>query len=268
VKVYISADIEGICGIAHWDEATETKPDYAEFRERMTSHVAAACEGAIAAGAEEILVKDAHGTGRNIYADQLPRCARVVRGWSGHPLMMVQELDDSYDAVLFLGYHCRAGSGGNPMAHTMSSSRIAEMRIGRRRVAEFHLFGWAAGYFGVPVALVSGDEALCRDVQRLNRSILTLPVMQGHGGSTVALHPAEAEDAIRVVAEEALRRDLSDCHVLPPENPTLRIRYRTPEQAYPARFYPGCRAVDDLTVELEAEDYFDVLRALLFLIGV
>jgi D-amino peptidase len=145
VRIYISADIEGIAGMVSWDEADPAKGGYDEFRVRMTEHVVAACEGALAAGATDILVKDAHWNGRNILADRLPRIARLSRGWSGHPLMMVEGIDGGFDAAMMIGYHSRAGSGGTPQAHTMSSSRIALMEVAGIPVAEFHLFGWAAG---------------------------------------------------------------------------------------------------------------------------
>ena len=105
MNVYISADIEGTAGITHWDEADRNNPAYPEFREAMTREVVAACEGAIAAGATDILIKDAHDSGRNIHVSQLPECARIVRGWSGHPYSMVQELDESFDALVLIGYH-------------------------------------------------------------------------------------------------------------------------------------------------------------------
>src|SRR4029079_18577351 len=110
MKVYISADIEGTSGITNWEQDDKTHPTYQEFRERMTDEVVAACEGAIEAGAKEIVIKDAHGSGRNIIAARLPDCAKLIRGWSGHPFCMVQELDQSFDALLFVGYHAKAGS--------------------------------------------------------------------------------------------------------------------------------------------------------------
>ena len=95
-RVFISVDIEGVAGSAHGDEAAKTHADYAQFAERMTAEAVAACEGAIAAGATEIWVKDAHGSGRNIMQERLPKEATLVRGWSGHPFAMVQELDSSF----------------------------------------------------------------------------------------------------------------------------------------------------------------------------
>lgn len=191
MKIYISADIEGVAGITDWSEADYTHPSYPQFREEMTREVVAACDGAMAAGATEILVKDAHHTGRNILAAQLPACARLVRGWSGHPLAMVQELDESFAAVLLIGYHARAGAESNPLAHTISL-KVAEMRINGEPVSEFRLHTFAAALLGVPVAFVSGDEGLCQDVAALNERIRTVGVSQGRGPSTISLAPATA----------------------------------------------------------------------------
>ena len=113
MKIYISADMEGITGVTHWDEVEHEKPlAYNQFQERMTNEVLAACNGANDVGAKEIWVKDAHYFGRNILAEKLPANVRLIRGWSGHPYSMVQELDESFDALLMLGYHSMAGHGG------------------------------------------------------------------------------------------------------------------------------------------------------------
>jgi hypothetical protein len=95
MKVYITADIEGVTGATHWDETDKKNPDYGEFQEQMTAEVVAACEGALNAGATEIWVRDAHWTGRNIIPSKLPREAKLVRGWSGHPFSMMQGLDET-----------------------------------------------------------------------------------------------------------------------------------------------------------------------------
>jgi D-amino peptidase len=266
MRIYVSADIEGVAGIAHWDEARPEHPAYAEFRERMTAHVAAACEGAVAAGATEILVQDAHAHGRNVDGRRLPECARLLRGWSGHPLMMVQEIQQSFDAVLMVGYHAAAGSGGNPLAHSMSSSKIALLVVNGKPVTEFHLHAWAAALHGVPVVFVSGDEALCAEVQALNPHIRTCPVLRGIGASTVSLHPAVAERGIRTGVEGALRSDLSRCRLVLPERFRMEVHYREPARAYEKGFYPGAHRVSEDTVVYEHDQYLEVLRALKFLI--
>ena len=102
MKIYISADMEGITGVTHWDEVEHEKPtSFLQFQDRMTKEVSAACLGANEAGAKEIWVKDAHYSGRNILAESLPNNAKLIRGWSGHPYSMVQEIDSSFDAVSY-----------------------------------------------------------------------------------------------------------------------------------------------------------------------
>ena len=130
MKIYISADMEGITGVTHWNEVEHNKPSqYTQFQERMTKEVLAACNGANDAGATEIWVKDAHYSGRNILSEYLPKNVKLIRGWSGHPYSMVQELDSSFDALMMVGYHSMAGQGGNPLAHTMSSSKLDSVFI-------------------------------------------------------------------------------------------------------------------------------------------
>lgn len=263
MKVYISADIEGVTGTTHWDETVLSKGDYGPFREQMTAEVVAACEGALEAGATEIWVKDAHDSARNILPARLPREARLIRGWGMSPLMMVQELDESFQALLLVGYHSRAGAGSSPLAHTMTES-FRHIRLNERYASEFLIHAYAAASLGVPVALVSGDKGLCDEVIDLNPHIATVAVKEGIGNSTVNVHPGLAVDRIRESTSLALRGDLSRALVALPQRFVLELAYRDHAKAYTFGFYPGARRVDDLTVQLETEDYLDVLRALMF----
>ena len=132
MKVYLSADIEGTAGITTWPEAEMHDPNYPEHREKMTREVLAACDGAIAAGAKDILIKDAHDTGRNILQADLPECARLIRGWSGHPFSMVQELDATFDAAMLLGYQRMAPAGRQPPDADAVLARCCSATIPRR----------------------------------------------------------------------------------------------------------------------------------------
>ena len=263
MKIYISADIEGVTGIAHWDEARKSKADYPEFRRQMTQEVVAACEGAIAAGATEIMIKDAHASGRNIVVSEIPDCARLIRGWSGHPLCMVQELDDTYDAVILIGYHSRAGSEDNPLAHTLSG-QVDHIKLNGEFCSEFRLHTYAALMFGVPVAFVSGDGGLCKEVVSFNQNIRTLAVNQGIGNSAVSIAPRLAIKKIKEGVHDALKEDLSSKKVELPKNFELEIRYSNPVNAYKASYYPGAAHIGQRTVRFEAKEYFEILRMLLF----
>jgi len=264
MKVYITADIEGVTGATHRDETDKRKTDYyKEFREQMTAEVVAACEGALEAGATEVWVKDAHSTGRNIIASKLPEDVRLVRGWSGHPFSMVQELDETFHAVAMIGYHSQAGSGGSPLAHTMSG-KIAHIKINDRYASEFLLHAYAASSVNVPVVFVSGDEGLCREVESLNPNILTNAVMRGIGDSTVSIHPGLAVRRIREGVRQAVQSDVSRCHVPLPERFAVEIRYKKHTDAYRYSFFPGARLKEPYAIRFEADDYFEVLKLLLF----
>ncbi len=262
MKVFISADIEGVTGITSPDEANPDHRDVGYFQEQMTREVKAACDGALAAGAKEIWIKDAHWTGRNIDARKLPECVRVIRGWSGHPFSMMQELDDSFAAVFYVGYHARANSGGNPLAHTMSGRVVMELRINDQPASEFLLNTYTAAMCKVPVAFLSGDEALCAEVRDFNESIKTVATFRGVGQSTVSVHPEVGVRRIREVSEAALK-SVPRLRPLPPDF-TVEIDYKLPREAYGKQFFPGCELAKDGTVRFRHKDWFECLRMIHF----
>lgn len=260
MKVFVSADIEGISGICDWNEADKAHADYAEFRERMSDHVAAACRAALDSGASEVWVKDAHGSGRNILAARLPAPTRLIRGWSGHPFGMVQELDSSFSAAMFVGYHACAGAGGNPLAHTWSSSSLAAFRINGEAVSEFRLHAWAAASVDVPVVLVSGDVELCAEVARIQTSIVTVPVLEGRGASTASLHPDVARENLEAGVRRALSGDLAACRIDVPREFAVEIVYKDARKAFRKSWYPGARLANPTTVAFDTTELFEVLR--------
>ena len=121
MKVYISADIEGVTNVTNWDETELYHDAHAAAKKQMTREVLAACRGSLAAGAEEIVVKDAHDSARNIIAEEMPDEVTLIRGWTNAPESMMAGLDSSFDAVIYIGYHSGAYYDGNPLAHTMNT---------------------------------------------------------------------------------------------------------------------------------------------------
>ena len=263
MKVYISVDIEGVAGITHWDEADKTHRDYQEFREQMTREAVAAIEGAEAAGATEIWVKDAHDSGRNLITSMLPANIRLIRSWAGHPLCMVQELTADFDAVMMIGYHATAGSDANALAHTLSSKQQL-ITLNGKPASEFLIHALAGSLFQVPTVFVSGDEGLMEEVRATNRYIGTCAVKRGVGQSTVSMTPIAACRAIRNGAEAALKGDLA--RALLPLEPsfTVEIVYGDPVTAYRMGWYPGAEHAGPRRIRFQASDYFDVLRMLNF----
>lgn len=267
MKIFISADIEGVTGITDWNEANLAHAENAEFRERMTAEVVVACEAAIAAGATELLVKDAHWTGRNLLAERLPRPARLLRGWSGHPYSMVQGLDRSFHAALFVGWHSGGSRGGNPLAHTLSSGSLMGIRINGEWVSEFRLHAWAAALEGVPVAFVSGDEDLCAEVRAFDDGIVTAAVSRGMGAATVACHPAEGRELIRDGVRQALAGPLRARPARLPPRFDVQVVRKDARDAYRRSFYPGAKLVDPTTIGFQTDDWFEVMRLLQFVTG-
>jgi D-amino peptidase len=266
MKIYITADIEGITGAAHWDETDKKNPDYGEFREQMTAEVAAACAGALSAGASEVWVKDAHWTGRNIILSKLPREVRLVREWSGHPFSMMQELDETFQAVLMIGYHSRAGSDGSPLAHTMAG-KVIYVTINSQYASEFLIAAYTAGLVRVPVVFISGDAGICQEAEAFIPGLSSVAVKHGVGNSTVNIHPHLAVERIRAGVEAALKGDVSRCHVPLPDHFAVELRYENHADAYHVSFFPGAGLKEPYTVQFEADDYFEVLRFFSFAFG-
>ncbi|MDD5014915.1 MAG: M55 family metallopeptidase [Atribacterota bacterium] len=264
MKIYISADIEGITGITHWDETEKSKSDYQQFAKQMTYEVRAACEGAIKAGAKEIWIKDAHDTGRNILADELPQMIKLVRGWSEHPYLMVQEMDKSFDALLMIGYHSFGSSSSNPLSHTLSSSALNYIKLNGEYASEFLIHSYAAATVGVPVVFVSGDEGICNEANKLNKNIKTLAVNKGIGNSVISIHPKLAVEKIKESVGSISKEDIDRCKIKLPEHFKVKLSFRNHTKAFKASFYPGMEQISSTNLVFETDDYFEVLRMLLF----
>jgi D-amino peptidase len=263
MKIYISADIEGITDVTHWDETELNHADFRAAREQMTAEVAAACEGAIYAGATEIWVKDAHDSARNLIPERLPMETRLIRGWSGHPFLTLQELDKTFHAVALIGYHSRAGSGTSPLAHSFTG-KVTLIRLNGQDVSEFLMDAYTAAYVGVPLIFISGDQGICDEATAFNPHISTVAVKQGVGNSTINIHPELAVASIREGIAQSLKGDAFQYPVALPKHFTIDVRYRTSYNAYRNSFYPGARQIDASTVQFETDDYFEVLRFMAF----
>ena len=250
MRLYLSADIEGTCGIADWAETERaTMDDYRPFAAQMTAEVAAACEGADSA--------------RNLDAARLPRQARVLRGWTGDPLCMMAGLErGAFGGVLFTGYHAWGCCGGNPLSHTMTTA-CDQVTLNGVPASEFLINAYTALYFGVPVAFLSGDRELCAFAQDWLPGLVAVPVNEGRGGGVLSMHPQAAAEAIRAGAEEAVRRlraGGAGMSVPLPQRFAATVRYKEHKDAYRRSFYPGARLEDSKTISFDAEDWYEVLR--------
>jgi D-amino peptidase len=135
MKIYISADMEGVVGVVSGDQLGPTGFDYQRARELMTQEVTAAIEAAFEAGATEVVVSDSHGNAQNLLIEKLPKSILLVRGFP-RPLTMMQGIDETFDGVIFIGYHSSTTNPSGVRAHTFSSARLADVRLNNVSMSE------------------------------------------------------------------------------------------------------------------------------------
>lgn len=205
VKVLISADMEGITGVTHTVDVVEGKAGYERFRRLMTGDVNAAIAGAFAAGATEVLVNDSHWSMRNIILEELDPRAQLISGSLNKHLGMMQGIDASFAAVFFVGYHAMAGTAGGVINHTILGREIVQVRMNGKPVGETAINAAIAGYFGVPVVLVTGDDKVAAEARALLGKVETAVVKEGIERWTArCLPPQESTRRIKEAARRAL----------------------------------------------------------------
>lgn len=265
-RIYISSDIEGTCGIAHWDETELGRGEHEYFRRQMTAEVKAACEGAIAGGGDDVFVKDAHDSGRNLIPTELPESVSIFRAWGSDIHSMVSGLDASFAGVIFTGYHSSSNTDTNPLSHTMNLNNVS-IRINGIQASELVINAFAAAHYDVPLLMVTGDVGVCEQAKRLNPNIVTVPVSRGRGNGSISIHPAEAVRRIRAGAEQAVKEGIAHPEKFKIELPNkfdVEVEYVKHANARRASFYPGVRQTGARTVSFSSDAYYEVLRFFMF----
>jgi D-amino peptidase len=269
LKVYISADMEGITGVVAAEQTNASSPEYAAARKWMADDVNAAVDGAFRGGASDVIVNDSHGNMRNIDPGDLDPRAVLISG-SPKPLSMMQGIDDSYNAVLFIGYHAQAGTQDAVLDHTISGSVVQSVKVNGIELPELGLNAAIAGAYGVPVVFISGDVAVCKQAKTvLGNDVVTAPVKDGIGRYAARLVPfAEARRAIRDRVADAVKK--ADRFKLFKIAAPCRfeLQYYLSAQADMAMLVPGVSRVNARTVGFQSDDYvkgFKMLRALIAL---
>jgi D-amino peptidase len=266
VKVYISADMEGVAGVVTSDQLGPPGFEYERFRGFMTDEVLAAIEGARAAGATEFLVSDSHGNGENLLIEKFPKDVQIVRSWP-RPLMMMEGIDGSFSAVLFVGYHTSTTNPAGVRAHTMSSANLADLRINGVSVPEAGVNAAVAGHFGVPVALVTGDDAIVKEAQALLGPIEGAIVKWALGfHSARTLTPEASCDRIREGAKRAIGRISEWKPYRVPSPVTLDVRFKNYRPAEVLSYLPTVERTDAHSVRYRGKDILEVVRFLEFLL--
>ncbi len=207
MKVYILTDLEGVGGVISPNQTFEGKPGYERAREWLTHDVNAAVEGALAGGATEVLVLDGHGANGacNFIYDKLHPGAEYIQGtpWTEY----LQSFDESFGALFMVGAHAMAGTQGAVLEHTMSSLSWVEMRINGQPMGEIGLGAAIGGHFGVPFAMVSGDDKACREAADICPGIECAVVKEGISRTCARLLPMPVvRERIVTAAANAIRK--------------------------------------------------------------
>lgn len=273
MKVLISADMEGVCGVTSWVQVMppeygsgpSSTVEYERARARLTREVNAAVEGALAAGAEEVIVNEAHNGMRNLVAEDLHPDVRFITG-SDKELGMMQGIQEpGIGAVLFVGYHAKAGTPHAPLAHTWTGY-INDVRFDGRSTGEFGINAAIAGHFGVPVTLVTGDDKAVAQVQAwLGEQVVGVVVKEGYTTfSAIHLHPLRAQERIREGAEAAVRAAGEARPWRLTSGSRIEIDFDHQARAQACLFIPEVERAGERTVTFTAADalaFNDLFRA-------
>ena len=264
LKIFISADMEGVVGAVTGEQLSPGGFEYQRFREFMTEEVNAAIDAARAAGATEFVVADAHGNGQNLLIEDLPDDVTVIRSWP-RELGMMAGIDDSFDGVVFLGYHTSTANLRGVRAHTMSSANITGVRLNGIEMTEGSMNAAIAGHFGVPVILVSGDDAAVAENQVLIGDVEGAVVKWSRGfHSAETLTPEAAYEVIRTRTASAISR-IGDFQPYLLETPIeLELSLKNYRPVEVLGYLPGVERVNSHTIRFVGEDMIEISNFLTF----
>lgn len=262
LKLYISADMEGVVGVVSADQLGPGGFEYERFREFMTAELNACIEAARAAGATEILVSDSHGNGQNLLIEKLPEDVMVVRSWP-RPLGMMEGIDASFDGAIFLGYHASTANDRGVRAHTFSSANVTGVRLNGMSMSEAGVNAAIAGHFGVPVIMVSGDNVAVAETQVIVGDVEGAVVKWAKGfHSAQTLTPAAAYEVIRDATTEAIER-IDEFEPYRLESPlTLDLSLKHYRPAELLAYLPNVERIGSHTVRFVGQDIVEVSRFL------
>jgi len=262
VRVHVSIDMEGVAGVATARQVRRGEDDYPAARELMTDEANAVVIGAFEGGAGEVVVTDAHGDMANLLPERLDARAELVLGSPKVDLAMLEGLDAETDVTLFVGYHGGTDQQG-ALAHTYSGASFAEVRLDGVAVTEAELNARVAGHLGVPVGLVSGDDAVCDRVAQRLPGVRPVMVKRSRASQVAtSIHPSEARSRLRTAAAEVV----GGAHQLAPQGPPgparLEVDLTSQGRAELCALVPGAERVGARTVAYAAPDVLEAFRCL------
>lgn len=265
MRLYISADIEGICGVVTSEHTRPGGCEYEWARDRMTDSVVAVCETAHDCGVEELIVSDSHGNGLNIRLERMPDFVRLVRSWP-RPLGMMQGIEQGrFAGALLLGYHAAGHNSGGVLSHSMSSSLFHELRINGSPASEALISAALAGEYDVPVLMMAGDDVAVAETSATLGGIATATLMQSYGThSAICPAPSVALDRLRDATRLAVER-VGTVRPMRLSGPVeLDIVLRTRTVAEWLAYLPETERMDAYTIRYRGADMIALSRFLMF----
>ena len=264
LKVYISVDMEGIGGVVTGDQLGPAGFEYANARRWMTDEAIAAINGAREAGATEIVISDSHGNGESLLIDQLPNDVTIVRSWP-RPLMMMQGVDSSFAAAVFIGYHASTANVNGVRAHTMSSATLTSVKLNGVEVPEGGMNAAIAGYFGVPIVAVSGDDAAVAEVRQFTGPIEGAVVKRAISfHSAAVMTPKASQDLIRARVKAGVEQRASAKPYVVRGPVTLEMSFKNYRAAELLAYLPIVTRVNSHTIRFVGKDILEVSRFIEF----
>ena len=267
LKIFISADMEGVVGAVTAEQLRPGGFEYERFRGFMTAEVNAAIDAAREAGATEFVVADSHGNGQNLLIERLPDDVTVVRS-SPREFRMMGGIDDTFDGVIFLGYHASTANMDGVRAHTFSSANITGLTLNGIEMSEGSMNAAIAGHFGVPVIMVSGDDVAVAENQAVIGDIEGAVVKRALGfHSAESLTPEAAYEVIRTRTAAAINR-IGDFEPYVLETPIvleLSLKHYQPVELL--GYLPNVERIDSHTIRYTGEDIREVSNFLIFVTG-
>lgn len=260
MRVYISIDMEGVAGVLDRRQVWRGQDDYAEARSLMAGEANALAEGSFEAGATEVVVNDAHGDMCNLRPSDLHPRVELQIGSGKGPHAMIHRAEGS-DVAIFAGYHAAAGTAGAVLEHSYSSTTVAAIRLCGDQVGELELNALVLGSWGVPVALVTGDDLVCTQAEQFLPGVRTVVVKQGFGyRAGRSLSPDAARDRLRAAAAEVVGGALPAVPA-PPDAPlSLEVDFLTTAMAEAAALVPGTSRPGPRTVAWTGSTVDEVAR--------
>lgn len=256
MKVYISTDFEGVAGIVDWDQIMVGSHDYEMGRRLLLGELNAAIAGASDAGATRFVVNDSHSSMRNLPPDLIAGQATLLSG-KHKPYYMMQGLDSTFDAIFFIGYHGSIGASAAVLSHTYNPRAIWEVRINGRIAGEAALNALVAAYYGVPIALVTGDQVTAAEARELQPAPVCVEVKRSVSRyAAESLHPEVARARIREAAHRALATQKPSAAPGVPSPTRIEVTFLTADMAEMSAWLHGVRLVDgqSRTVAFESDD--------------